>query len=519
MMIRECDFSIHDLPCGCLVTTPNREIAFANAYFADELGWELDGLVGRSIEVLLSRGSQIFCDSYIYPMLLKDGYCDEAQLNCRTPSGTTMPIIVNAKRLDDGRVTWSVTDARNRNNLLDELAAARRLAEEKAIEAEAANAAKTLFLTTMSHELRTPLNGVIGMASAFDRTSLSDAQRAMVATISNAGTHLLHLVDDVLDVAKIESGGIDMVPSQFNGNDMAGDACATVRPDAEAKGLRMVIDVSPSVDTIITGDPKRIRQVVMNVLTNAIKFTTHGMIDVHVDLEAGSEEGQAVLAVSVSDTGPGVPDDQKHRIFERFGQGSHTEGHDHGGIGLGLAISKTICTLHGGDLTVLDNPGGGSVFAATFAVGAERAVATNARHPVEVAPLERPLRLLFADDNPMNQKVAEALFSIFSVTTVFVDSGQQALDLLACDAFDAALIDINMPDMSGIECVRAYRKMEISKGRERLPMIAFTANVMAEQIAGYIENGFDRHFAKPIDVQSVSECIEWIAEERRTVLA
>ena len=513
------DFSIDDLPCGCLVTTPSRIIVRANRYFTDELGWDLDDLIGQNVEILFSRGSRIFCDSYFYPMLLKDGECQEIQLTCRTASGSTTPIIANARMLDDGRVTWSIFSATNRNQLLDELAAARRMSEEKVLEAEAANAAKTLFLTTMSHELRTPLNGVIGMASAIEHTPLSDPQREMISTISNAGTHLLHLVEDVLDVAKIENGSIEMARSPFDGRDLIDGICAMTRPTADAKGLGLRIDASPLADAEILGDLKRIRQVVMNIISNAIKFTDQGMVSVHAGLERHADAARPLLTVCVTDTGTGVPDDQKRRIFERFYQGSHTDRLKHGGIGLGLAISKAICVQHGGDLTVADAVGGGSVFTATFAVDVAPARAKPSEGASYGASQERPVKLLFADDNPMNQKVAEALFSAFPVTMVFVDNGQDALDLLESGNFDAALLDINMPDMSGMECARILRRAEATTRRNRLPMIAFTANVMADQITGHIESGFDRHLAKPLDLQSVADCVNWVAAERNAVMA
>lgn len=509
-MIGSCDVSVDDLPCGYFVTTTDRKVSFANTYLVDEFGWDADTLIGQSVEVLLSRGSHLFCDSFVFPMLLNEGECREIQLTCLTSTGERVPVVANMRRLSGGSVSWSFFCAENRNKLLEELANAREAAERSALDAREASAAKTLFLTTMSHELRTPLNGVIGMASALDQTPLSDAQREMLATVSSAGNHLLNLVDDVLDVAKIESGSVDIKPSPFHAGELVSEVCSMIRPNAEDKGLRLLMDVAISVDRSLCGDLKRIRQVVVNLVSNAVKFTDQGTITVRADLDG------TYLSVSVTDTGPGVPDDQKHRIFERFSRGSHTVALERGGIGLGLAISKTICTLHGGDLIVSDAPGGGSVFAATFMVDVEQTTADASKTTPTVVADVQPLRLLFAEDNPMNQKVAEAIFSIFPVTTFFVGNGQDALNILERDDFDAALIDINMPDMSGIECVRALRKSELENGRKRLPTIAFTANVMAEQIAEYIDNGFDRHLAKPIAVETVGECIQWITDRRHS---
>jgi len=393
------------------------------------------------------------------------------------------------------------------------LRAARRCADRKAHEAEAANRAKTSFLATMSHEIRTPLNGVIGMASALEKTPLTEEQRGMLDVISNAGTHLGHLVDGVLDLARIESDSIEMQSDLFEGGNLLREVCAMMRANAEAKSLRLMVDIASSVDAALRGDPVRVRQVVMNLISNALKFTDAGVITLQADVEDGGN-GDRVLAISVTDTGPGVPDDQKSRIFERYGQGSHTEGMERGGVGLGLAISRAICGLHGGDLTVGDAPGGGAVFTASFAVGrrvAETAAPDPGQDHPEGSPAQPALTLLVAEDNLMNRKVLEALLGTFPVTVVFAADGREALDLLQRETFDGALIDINMPVMNGIECVRAYRRHEAETGRPALPLIAFSANVMAEQVAGYLRDGFDHHLPKPIDTQGLADCLRWLS--------
>ncbi len=402
------------------------------------------------------------------------------------------------------------------------LRAARRCADKKALEADAANRAKTSFLATMSHEIRTPLNGVIGMASALAVTELTESQSEMLTVISNAGAHLGHLVDDILDLSKIESGGMTLENEVFRGGALLNDVSAMVRGTAEAKALRLLTDISTPVDREFQGDARRIRQVVMNMISNAVKFTDEGSITIRADIEASEADGEALLVISITDTGPGIPDDQKQKIFERYGQGSHTKALERGGAGLGLSISRAICTLHGGDLVVADAVGSGTVFTATFAVQKHRAAVAEAfvlPETVGNADFADVQRLLVAEDNSMNRKVVEALFSAFPVELVFAADGREAFDLLDREDFDAALVDINMPVMSGMECVRAYRTREAGTRSGRLPIIAFSANVMEDQVASYIDAGFDRHLPKPIDLKDVSSCLAWITEKNARLLA
>ena len=396
------------------------------------------------------------------------------------------------------------------------LRAARRCADRKALEAETANRAKTSFLANMSHEIRTPLNGVIGMASALRETPLQSSQVEMLDIISNAGEHLMNLVDDMLDMPKIESEDIEMVVETFNPRQLLNDVCAMMRTNAEAKSLGLLVDMAPHIDAQMRGDAGRIRQVVINILSNAIKFTDTGTITLRADVERrpGDPADMAILTISVSDTGPGIPDDQKQLVFQRYGQGSHTRDLERGGVGLGLSISHSICTLHGGDLTLEDAPAGGAEFTASFAVEKQPcriALPLQVQNQCENAPSKRPMNLLIAEDNVVNQKVMEALLGAFPVTTVFVANGREALECLEHTSFDAAFIDINMPVMNGVECVRTYREREGAAGRDSMPMIAFSANVMADQVEGYLKDGFDRHLAKPVDIQGISNCLDWLS--------
>jgi len=396
-----------------------------------------------------------------------------------------------------------------------DLQTAKMLAETKAQEAETANRAKSAFLTNMSHEIRTPLNGVIGMASALGKTELSEDQEDMVSVISSAGSHLLDLLTDILELAKIEAEEESIQYEAIDPVALVRGAVALFDAKAAEKYLILSCETPDVADGSLSANAKRIRQVLNNLMSNAIKFTDDGSIMVHAELLESEEPGTSILRVQVKDTGRGVPDAQKGQIFGRFDQGDHTEDLHLGGIGLGLAISKAICRTHGGDLHVEDTPGGGATFVASFTLRndtARETVAEKQSLGVAIPPSGSSLRVLVAEDNEMNQRVLKALFRDEPVELVIVSNGEEALQKLSEEVFDSALIDVRMPVMGGLECVRRYRAIE--KEGQRLPIVSCSANVMSDQIESYDEAGFDWHLPKPIDDAGVARFLSWLDQHR-----
>ena len=276
---------------------------------------------------------------------------------------------------------------------------------------------------------------------------------------------------------------------------------------ATDKGLQLCDAVQIDAGVQVKGNEMRIRQVLTNLLSNAIKFTDEGRVTVGAELE-DLEEGRTRLCLRVVDTGPGVPDAEKDRIFDRFRQGDHTAEKHLGGIGLGLAISKKICQQHGGDLTVSDTAGGGATFVAHFDVGDyAEAVGPDAAE----LGLGREMRLLVADDNKVNRMVIRSYLSRLPVEVCFAENGAEALKALEAGPFDGALLDVRMPVMDGVECASRLRAMEGEGGR--LPLVACTANVMAEQVETYFAAGFDRYLPKPLNKPAFLKCLRWMAEQ------
>ncbi|MFN3520727.1 MAG: ATP-binding protein [Phenylobacterium sp.] len=378
------------------------------------------------------------------------------------------------------------------------LAAARR-AETAA---EAANAAKSAFLATMSHEIRTPLNGVLGMAQAMDADALSPHQRDRLAVIRQSGQTLTALLNDILDLSKIEAGQVELESISFDLEEVLRAGAAPFAAAAAAKNVALRLDVAADAAGAYEGDPTRLRQIVHNLVSNAVKFTEAGGVTV----QAGRREQQLVL--SVTDTGAGIAPDQIEKLFDKFVQLDASTTRRHGGTGLGLAICRDLCALMGGSIEVRSAPGEGSTFTAVLPLPrlAPRARDADAARP---APeVSRELRVLAAEDNAVNQLVLQTLLKQAGVEPVTVGDGAKAVEAWLAADWDVILMDVQMPVMDGLSAVREIRAREAASGRRRTPVIALTANAMTHQIAELRSAGMDAHVSKPIDVAALFAALE-----------
>lgn len=372
------------------------------------------------------------------------------------------------------------------------------LARAKA-EAERANDAKTAFLAMISHEIRTPLNGVLGMAEALSDTDLGAGQRDMLDVMTASGQALLSIINDILDLSKIEAQQLEVEEIEFDLFELLDGVVRLYAHKADEKGLEFRRGFHFDTAARIRSDPTRLRQVVSNLVSNAIKFTASGSVTLTATLETGA--GQAELVVSVCDTGPGVPSDKQDRLFKPFSQADASITRRHGGTGLGLWISRKICRLMGGDLVFSQGGEGGSVFTARFAVaiGHAGAVARKVDLPdAEAVLFDRPWAVLAAEDNRTNQLVLHHLLKRYPLVITMVDNGAQAVSAYRDGAFDIVLMDVNMPVMGGLEAAAAIRDLETGAGRPHCPVIALTANAMTHQVEEYIRRGIDSHVAKPV---------------------
>ena len=367
--------------------------------------------------------------------------------------------------------------------------------------AEAANRAKSEFLANMSHEIRTPLNGVMGVASALSRTELSEGQREMVGLIASSAETLEALLSDVLDLARIESGRLELKAEPFDLAEAAHDAGQLFEPSAKAKGLALSVDVGPAAAGAFVGDAARLRQVLSNLVSNAVKFTEAGAVRIRVRAKPGA--GWAALKITVADTGIGFDAAAAGRLFERFEQADGSITRRYGGTGLGLAISRSLVEAMGGRLSATGRPGRGAAFTIELTLPhadvAAVADATPAAAAVDV-DLSR-MRVLLAEDHPTNRRVIELILGAAGVDLACVENGAEALDAWRGGGFDLVLMDMQMPVMDGLTATRAIREEERRLGLARTPIHALTANAMAEHAKASAEAGVDGHLTKPISAE------------------
>ena len=369
--------------------------------------------------------------------------------------------------------------------------------------AEEANRAKSEFLANMSHEIRTPLNGVVSMADSLARRDLDAQEQEMVELIRSSGATLERLLSDILDSAKIESGQVALEPIAFNLEQAVSDVAALWRVKAEDKGVALTVDFDPALSGFVEGDPVRLRQVLNNLVSNALKFTAEGAVSIVVQ---AMPDGRAVFRVS--DTGVGFDAEQKQRIFIRFQQADGSITRRFGGTGLGLAISTALVDLMGGVLDCESTPGEGAAFWFEIPMPAVEAVVAEPAAGNDLVDVSStPLRILLADDHPANRKVIEIMLAATAMDLVAVEDGRQALEAFRDGGYDLVLMDMQMPVMDGLSATRAIRALELEQGLAHTPIIMLTANAMAEHVEAGRLAGADAHLTKPVTLASLFNAI------------
>jgi PAS domain S-box-containing protein len=438
------------------------------------------------------------------------------------PDGVRIPFAPYPTPLHDssgaivGAVNMLVDISRHRaaedaqQRLIDGLIQAERELIESRDAAEAGAETKSAFLATMSHEIRTPLNGVLGMVQAMARDSLSPIQAERLDVIQKSGAALLAILNDLLDLSKIESGKLQLEDGECDIEEIAGGVDNAFTTLASEKDIGFSVTVSAVARGVYRGDATRLRQIFYNLVSNALKFTPSGNVAVDID-----RLGECLI-IQVADTGVGIPEDRLPLLFEKFVQADASTTRKYGGTGLGLAICRELTTLMNGEIDIESAPGVGSTFTVTLplprvAEGARSNAQAVAQ--IEQAPPSRHLRILAAEDNAMNQLVLKTLLHQVGVEPVLVSDGVEAVEAWRAAVWDVILMDIQMPVMDGPTAARMIRDEEAATGRRRTPIIALTANAMSHQAETYQASGMDAVVAKPIEVARLYAALEAVLEE------
>ncbi len=370
-------------------------------------------------------------------------------------------------------------------------AIATRLAQ---IEAERANRTKSDFLASMSHEIRTPMNGILGFAQLLRDSNLPPPQQRHATHILDAGASLLAIINDILDVSKIEAGKLELENIRFSPTAVIDGAISIIRTQAAEKNLAVTVDIGADVPAYFLGDPTRLRQILLNLLSNAIKFTDKGGIGVTVTRQTGGVYG-SLLRFEVYDTGMGIAEEKQKSLFENFTQVDNTIARRFGGTGLGLAISKRLAEAMGGKIGVVSIPRQGSTF--WFTVDLPETDAPDNTAAAETSPTaSRKARILVAEDVPMNQTIIEAMLKAAGHDVTLANNGREAIEAFRQGSFDLVFMDMSMPEMDGLSATRAIRKLG-GQG-QTVPIVALTANAMADEIAACRAAGMNDHLSKPI---------------------
>ena len=431
--------------------------------------------------------------------------------------GAELPVEVIISPIDfEGRRLWLVTW----HDIGERLAALNQLEAEKSAAVQA-NQIKSEFLANASHEIRTPMNGVLGMVDLLLNTNLSDRQRDCARTIQDSGVALLGIINDILDLSKMEAGKLELDYSSFDPYALIDSVPQILGPRAQEKSLELSTSIRRAKHPMVKGDVGRLRQILVNLVSNAVKFTNDGSVEIRAEFNDIGDDRVAML-FEVRDSGIGISQEAQRRLFDRFSQAGAETSRLFGGTGLGLSICKQLCDLMGAEIGVRSTEGEGSTFwiKAEFETSSEVVAPPqpDVAAPGETKPdvteegRRQGLRILLAEDNKINQKVALAMLTSGGHSVDVAENGREAVDAVAGGNYDVVLMDIHMPEMDGVAATKAIRALD-DADRAATPIIALTANAMAGSRDTYLAAGMDEYVSKPIDAQLLNNALADVGGE------
>jgi len=492
-----------------LVANSKRGIIFSNQHTSSLLGWKKEELSEMNIDDIFTKASNIFIDSYVYPLLINEISAEELQLTMMTSKGEKVPVVANICLDEEQTTYWSLFGCINRDKLYQEFIETKTVLEktisqqkedEKELNiakeyAEKADKSKSEFLANMSHEIRTPLNAIVGFIDILKTRSKDEESSQYLNIVKSSSQTLLNTIEDILDFSKIESGKLDIEKIDF---DIKKEFVAvTYLFDAKCKekDIKLIKKIDESLPDYLKSDPHRIKQVISNLLSNAIKFTDFSkVIVVSISYE------NSYLNISVKDEGKGIAEDKQEKIFTPFGQEDSSTTRKFGGTGLGLSISSELVKLLGGKLQVISELGVGSEFYFSIPVEIIQEIKSD-NVPDDKVQLFG--NILLVEDNKTNQILMKIIIEEFGLEYDIANDGLQAIEKFKKNKYNAILMDENMPIMNGIEATKEILGIEKKNSLEHTPIIALTANALKGAREKFLEVGMDEYLSKPLDANKL----------------
>jgi two-component system, sensor histidine kinase and response regulator len=514
---------------ACITRMCDGKLVDANERLLQEYNWQREELIGKTtLEAGLWGNDADWAK--IVEIIRRDGRIIDFESSGITRCGKRLIISISAEMVmmdDEPHLVAYIDDITEQRRVASELEKHRHHLEELVIArtteleaakqaAEEASRAKSTFLANMSHEIRTPMNAIIGLTHLVERSTSDPSQLDRLSKVGNAARHLLAIINQILDISKIEAGKLELLPADFSISRLLDNTGALLIDRMRSRGIDFHCEIDPALPPALHGDPLRIGQVLLNFLSNAVKFTEKGSITLTVSRQGESPEG-ILVRFAVSDTGIGIPAEQQAKIFDVFEQADSSTTRRFGGTGLGLAIARRLAHLMGGESGLSSTLGQGSTFWFTARLQAGRISGNEQAERALPGDAERLLserythsRILLVEDNQINQAVALDLLSAVGLQADVAVNGQEALDKLDNSSYDLILMDMQMPVMDGLTATRAIRRAEAESGRST-PILAMTANAFSEDRRRCLEAGMNDHIAKPVEPQNLyNSLIKWL---------
>ena len=491
------------VPEAIVVADARGGIVQCNVATSEIFGFSYQELVGKNINVLMQSNERAAHDSYLraYAETGTKRLLNQPRIvQGMRKDGALFPVRVTIKetRVDDAHffigVMQDFTAIQHTQNLLVE-------AKNKA---EQANRMRGEFLANMSHEIRTPMNGILGMTELALSTHDSQTQKEYLSLARDSASHLLHIINQILDFSKIEAGALDLEALAVCPAQLVRHTARSLEQLAQAKGVSLRVINDPTLPELVWMDPVRVRQVLTNLIGNAIKFTEDGTVTVESRVQPSANEDTVTLEISVTDTGIGFDSARVEALFSPFTQADESITRSYGGTGLGLAITRSLMQLMGGDVTATSQQGQGACFKITLPVkrvtlpAHEASVTTATQTDADPAAVGRPLSVLLVEDHEINRKLAQIMLQRMGHTFVLANDGQQALDCLEKEHFDVVLLDVMMPVMDGLTALRTWREREAERQIPRTTVLMVTAHAMTGDRERFIAAGADGYVSKPM---------------------